>query len=233
MTQSISTDITNAHQGSTISPIYTGALLWGALSITATALEWLWKNLMCVNHAPVNPLTLLAESLAACKRVKTIATKHMIVVSVSDQKLHLFDSKKLVASYSVSTSKNGTGQLSGSYQTPLGLHQIKEKIGSGASPYAIFESRKNTGKLFSTTDTQERITTRILWLDGLEQGFNRGENQDKKVVDSYKRYIYIHGTNHTEQIGKPASIGCIRMAPEDVIKLYPKVPTKTLVYITA
>ena len=59
------------------------------------------------------------------------------------------------------------------------------------------------------------VQSRILWLDGLEDGINKGEG-----VDSYSRYIYIHGTPEEWLLGEKASKGCIRMSNKDVIELF-------------
>jgi lipoprotein-anchoring transpeptidase ErfK/SrfK len=65
-----------------------------------------------------------------------------------------------------------------------------------------------------------------MWLQGLDEGVNKGDG-----VDSWSRYIYIHGTHEEGLIGQPASHGCIRMRNADVIELFASVPTKTLVWI--
>ena len=70
------------------------------------------------------------------------------------------------------------------------------------------------------------ITTRILWLEGLEPGFNRGEG-----IDSFSRYIYIHGTGDERTVGRPASHGCVQLKACDLVTLYHGVPEGTLVWI--
>jgi hypothetical protein len=103
--------------------------------------------------------------------------------------------------------------------TPRGLHTIAERIGAGQPPGMVFRSRIATGHHFSelTAEENERnlVTTRILWLRGLEPGYNAGGN-----VDSYDRYIYIHGTNHEDRIGQPASGGCVLLRNMEMIALY-------------
>jgi hypothetical protein len=169
-------------------------------------------------------------------------TPHVIVVSVSDQKMTLFKSGEVVAEYSISTARNGIGQKVNSYQTPLGLHRIKEKIGKDAPTGAIFESREFHGEIWtSSPDTSDEkttgetkkdlITSRILWLEGMEPAFNSGTDTDGNIVDSYQRYIYIHGTNNEKDIGKPASSGCIRMMNADVVKFFDQVEQGDLVWI--
>ncbi|MGH8754873.1 MAG: L,D-transpeptidase family protein, partial [Burkholderiales bacterium] len=70
------------------------------------------------------------------------------------------------------------------------------------------------------------ILTRILWLSGCEIGFNRLGN-----VDTMRRYIYIHGSPDTVKMGKPGSIGCIRMRNQDLLEIFDKVTVGTPVEI--
>ena len=130
-------------------------------------------------------------------------------------------------SYSVSTSRYGTGNRSGSNKTPLGRHRIINKLGRNVSLGAIFKQRRNTGKVFKgCKGGSDLITTRILRLEGLEKGLNKG-----KGIDSFQRCIYIHGTPEEKLIGKPASHGCIRMRNRDIIELFNYVKRNTLVKI--
>jgi hypothetical protein len=115
--------------------------------------------------------------------------------------------------------------------TPRGLHEIAERIGAGQPAGTVFKSRVPTGRHFSEIPTEEAdrfnlITSRILWLRGLEPGANLGGN-----VDSYRRYIYIHGTQREDRIGKPNSAGCILMRNLDIIELYEEVRAGDLVWI--
>ena len=156
-----------------------------------------------------------------------------IIVDISEQRLYLYNNDNLVQSFPVSTSKYGEGQIENSFKTPLGLHEIKEKIGDKAPINTIFIARENTNKiaeiLIKSDDTQDDfVTSRILWLDGLENGINRGVG-----VDSYSRYIYIHGTHEEGLIGQKASRGCIRMFNNDVIELFDMVSEGTKVQIRA
>jgi len=125
-----------------------------------------------------------------------------------------------------STSKFGIGQVAGSNCTPLGLHRIAEKIGEGCPVGTIFKARKPVGQVPPGTLDSTAITTRILWLEGLEPGFNRGGD-----VDTHARYIYIHGTGDETTLGRPASHGCIHLAAADLIPLYDQLPVGTLVWI--
>ncbi len=128
----------------------------------------------------------------------------------------------------ISSAKAGFGNREGSGQTPTGLHRICACIGDGAAPGARFVGREPTGEIIpdDTDETGDFITSRILWLDGLETGFNRGGN-----VDSRRRYIYIHGTPHVAELGRPRSAGCLRMNNKDICDLFTKSPEGTLVLI--
>ncbi|MCK5147762.1 L,D-transpeptidase [bacterium] len=154
-----------------------------------------------------------------------------IVVSITDQRLYLIQNETIIQTYAISTSYIGTGSAAGSNRTPLGVHGIAAKYGANALSGTIFKSRRNTGEIAriytdSTDVKDDLITSRILWLKGLEAGLNIGSD-----VDSYQRYIYIHGTNEEGLIGRPASHGCIRMKNFDVIQMYPEVHENTLVII--
>ncbi|MBE9567895.1 MAG: L,D-transpeptidase [Proteobacteria bacterium] len=155
-----------------------------------------------------------------------------IKINVSQQQLNLFDDEdKLLHQYPVSTSRYGTGNQNGSEQTPLGLHRIKDKLGGAMPVNEVFIGRLPHGNLEECTERgvelpEDVIMSRILWLEGMEPGRNRGG-----YVDSYERYIYIHGTNHEDQIGTPASIGCIRMRNKDIVELFRLIEVGTEVLI--
>ncbi len=154
-----------------------------------------------------------------------------IVVDISDQRLYLVEDKIIIESYPISSSKYGEGSIENSFKTPLGKHIIKEKIGYGVPLNTIFVARVNTNEkaniIRSLDDSEDDyVTSRILWLDGLEEGHNKGGN-----VDSFKRYIYIHGTHEEGLIGEKASHGCIRMFNNDVIELFSCIPEETEVNI--
>lgn len=154
-----------------------------------------------------------------------------IHVSLGDQRLDLLDGGSLVRSYLVSTSRNGAGEAADSFRTPRGRHVIRAKIGAGQPEGAVFRGRRSTGEVYSEELAREHpdrdwVLTRILWLSGTEIGRNR-----LREVDSMRRYIYIHGTPYTEELGKPASLGCIRMSNPAIIELYDLVPPGTVVEI--
>jgi len=144
-----------------------------------------------------------------------------IKINVSKQLLSLFDeSGELLRQYPVSTSKYGTGNQNGSEKTPLGLHRIKDKLGGAMPVNEVFIGRVPHGNLDECRERgldlpDDVIMSRIIWLEGMEPGRNKGG-----YVDTYQRYIYIHGTNHEDNIGTPASIGCIRMRNQDVVDLF-------------
>ena len=177
-----------------------------------------------------NPQEPLYDFSLACKKSGVVTTRFVLIVSVAGQTVSLFE--KFSASWRLgdemrcSTSRFGIGQTEGSNCTPLGLHRIAEKIGAGEPAGTVFKSRKNIGHTSQPEFADAKITTRILWLEGLEPGFNRGGN-----VDSHARYIYIHGTANQMSIGKPASSGCIHLADADLIPLFDLLPSGTLVWI--
>ena len=144
-----------------------------------------------------------------------------ILVHVPSQTLDLTDSGALVRRYAISTSRFGLGSEPGSNKTPTGRFRIEEKHGDGGVPGEIFVSRVPTGRIGGEGDDHDHVQTRILWLAGLEAG----------NANTYERYIYIHGTNAESRLGTPASFGCVRMANEDIIDLYSRVPVGTEVEI--
>ena len=156
-----------------------------------------------------------------------------IEIDISKQRLFLLNNMVIVRSYPISSSKYGEGSTQNSFKTPLGNHVIKEMIGRDAIKNTIFTSRINTKRQADiihdlTNSDNDYVTTRIMWLDGQEEGKNKG-----KGVDSYQRYIYIHGTHEEGLIGQKASHGCIRMFNSDVIELFNDVKKGTKVYIKA
>ena len=152
-----------------------------------------------------------------------------VLINLKDQTLSL---PKLNKFYVVSTGKNGIGEQENSGKTPRGWHRIAEKFGANEPKNAVFKARQWTGEVYNTelaAECPERdwILSRILWLSGLEAGFNQGEG-----CDTYQRYIYIHGTPETEPMGIPMSHGCIRMRNDEVVELFNLVPIDAKVYIS-
>jgi hypothetical protein len=146
-----------------------------------------------------------------------------------------FQDCALRKSYVVSTSLRPPSNVQDSLGTPRGLHEIAEKIGAGSPPGIVFKARVSTGKHFGEFDAGEQaknlITTRILWLRGLEPGLNAGRNAAGEVVDTHDRYVYLHGTNHEERLGTPFSGGCIEMNNLEIIALFDEVRVGDLVWI--
>ena len=152
-------------------------------------------------------------------------TGHLhIHISIARQTLTLREGDTAVRSYPVSTSRFGPGTEEGSFRTPLGCFSICEKFGQGEPALTIFRSRHAVG-LWSPDDPTESdlVLTRILRLEGLDAG----------NANTYERYIYIHGTNHEDSIGTPASQGCIRMHNDHVVELHDLAPLGTRVTIEA
>ena len=160
--------------------------------------------------------------------------EHCIVVSVDQQKLWYFHGSGR-QTYVVSTARAGVGCVQDSQRTPTGLHQVGEKIGAGAVAGMVFKARQPTGVLASDWPTPEDnlITSRILWLDGLEPGHNQGSDAQGRVVDTKRRFVYIHGTNQADKLGRPNSHGCVLLSDADVIRLFESAPVGTKVLIKA
>lgn len=155
-----------------------------------------------------------------------------INIRIATQQLELLDDAgQVLRRYAVSTAANGVGEVCGSYCTPRGKHIIRAKIGAGRPENTVFVRRRPTGEIYAPElgaqlPDRDWILTRILWLSGCEVGFNRlGEN------DTMRRYIYIHGTPDSVQLGVPHSHGCIRMRNADLIELFDIVPVRTPVEI--
>ncbi|MBL6701710.1 MAG: L,D-transpeptidase [SAR86 cluster bacterium] len=160
-----------------------------------------------------------------------IFADYAINVSISEQRLYLLEEGIIIRSYPISSSAYGEGQIENSLKTPLGSHEVKTKIGTNVSKYEFFVSREHIPQeveiIHEPIDSpNDYITTRIMWLTGLTEGFNKGGN-----VDSFNRFIYIHGTHEEGLIGKKASHGCIRMLNHDVLELFKIIPPKTAVNI--
>jgi len=150
-----------------------------------------------------------------------------LVVSIEAQKLFVCSGDTIVDRYDASTSRFGIGNRENSLKTPLGLHRIREKFGSDAPAGRVFRDREDTGEDWDHSQTGDNlILTRILRLEGLEEGINKGGS-----VDTYERYIYIHGTGREDLIGTPLSHGCVCLRNLDIIRLFETVKEGTLVYI--
>ena len=165
------------------------------------------------------------------KYLKETVVKEIIFVSIEKQRLYHIKDNIIISEFIISSSAYGTGNKAGSNKTPLGLHKVKQKYGDNTPINGRMIARVYTGNIVTihkdkTKSKTDDVTTRILWLEGLEKGKNKGEG-----IDSFKRYIYIHGTSEEGRLGTPASHGCIRMKNKEVIDLYNKVAIGTLVLI--
>ena len=155
-----------------------------------------------------------------------------IRISIPDQTLELHEDGKAIRHYRVSTSKNGAGEKYGSFCTPRGRHIVRAKVGAGVPVNSVFVKRRPTGEIYDGElggrfPGRDWILTRLLWLSGCERGFNRLGD-----VDTMRRYIYIHGSPDSAVMGKPGSIGCIRMRNRDLLELFDLVEPGTPVEIT-
>jgi hypothetical protein len=187
------------------------------------------ENMMKAFNMKDDPWSIVVRSLKY--RYPEGRQPNVAVVSVSEQRLFLYERGKRKKEYPVSTSRFGVGNRDGSHMTPLGLHRIIEKIGANVPAGTIFKARRPTNRIAriyksKITLPYDLVTTRILRLEGLEPGVNKGFG-----IDTLQRYIYIHGTHEEGMIGRPASIGCVRMTNEDVIDLFNEIPENSLVLI--
>ena len=155
-----------------------------------------------------------------------------IRISLPQQTLELHDaSGRLLLRYSVSTASRGAGERQGSFRTPRGGHIVRAKIGAGVAENTVFVRRRPTGELWTPQlaeqfPARDWILTRILWLSGTEPGRNRLGD-----VDTMRRYVYLHGSPDTADMGQPGSIGCVRMRNRDIIELFDRIPVYTPVDI--
>ena len=154
-----------------------------------------------------------------------------IEIDIKNQELVLREGEKVLKTYSVSTAKKGAGEKNGSFCTPRGRHIVRAKIGAGQPANTVFVRRRPTGEIWSPElhakyPGRDWMLTRILWLSGCEPGRNRLGD-----VDTMRRYIYLHGSPDTAEMGKPGSIGCVRMRNRDIVELFDLVPPYTPVEI--
>ncbi len=165
-----------------------------------------------------------------CTRLGIKPAERLLVVRLGAQTLQFFRAGTLAHAYTVSTSLRPPSNVKNSLGTPRGLHEIAERIGAGQPPGMVFKGRVSTGHHFRELSDEENqpnlITTRILWLRGLEPGVNQGGE-----VDTHSRYIYLHGTNHEDKIGQPVSAGCVLLRNLDIIELYEEVRAGDQVWI--
>ena len=171
----------------------------------------------------------LGESLAARGLP---SSEHCIVVSIDQQKLWFF-AGEAAREYVVSTARAGVGCVADSLRTPLGLHRVAEKVGDAAPKGMVFKARVPTGRIWTEGSAPEDnlITTRILWLEGLEPGKNAGHDAAGRLVDTKARFVYLHGTNQASRLGTPNSHGCVLLSDDDILDLFDRAPVGTPVYL--
>src|SRR4029077_9623644 len=172
----------------------------------------------------LRPVALILSVLSASSvfAIAPLDTSNQVVISVRDQKLGLMRNGSKVATYPISTSLFGLGDAWGRMTTPLGYLAVEKKIGDNVPVGAVFHKRRLTGEVLQpNAPGRDPITTRIIWLRGLEP----------QNAHAFQRCIYIHGTPEENKIGRPASYGCIRMKSKDVAELYDQLPLGAVVQI--
>lgn len=160
-----------------------------------------------------------------------MTTLDLLHISIADQMLYGFADSHLRVRLPVSTALNGAGEQNGSGCTPRGFHRVRARIGGGLPCGAVLRGRRWTGEIWSPElhaqhPGRDWILSRILWLSGTERGFNRLGS-----VDTFRRYIYLHGTPDSEPMGVPLSHGCVRLRNADLIGLFDQVRAGCVVYI--
>ena len=176
-------------------------------------------------------LTARALGLARTALARTGAPQalpsRLLVVDVERQRAIWLENEAAKAAWPVSTARAGIGGAEGSYRTPPGWHRVHRRIGEGAQAGTVFAAREPTGELWEgEARDDDLILTRILTLDGLEQGVNRGTG-----CDSLERFIYLHGTNHERLLGRPSSHGCVRLSNADIAELFARMREEDYVLI--
>jgi len=182
------------------------------------------RNCRVKGLAVLRPLSVILSAISATSAfaIAPLDTSSELIISVRDQKLVLLRNGSKVAVYPVSTSKFGLGDAWGRMTTPLGFLAVEKKIGDNMPVGAVFHNRRLTGEVLqANAPGRDPITTRIIWLRGLEA----------QNAHAFQRCIYIHGTPEEKKIGRPASYGCIRMKSKDVAELYAQVPVGAVVQI--
>lgn len=157
-------------------------------------------------------------------------TRVMLTASIANQRLYLWENRECTKVYTISTSEKEPSNVENSFGTPRGLHRIAKKIGDREPLGMVFKGRKPVGQTYwdylKPPEEKNLITTRILWLEGLEAGVNQGPG-----VDSFNRYIYIHGTDREHLIGTPISSGCLLLKNNEMLELFNATEEGSLVFI--
>jgi hypothetical protein len=199
---------------------------------TAALLLFLGTAPVAAQHSPANNGQAIVDFLLEYLAVRYPGTSFeddLLYVSISRQSLFHVKRGRSLDVYRVSTALRGIGNAVNSHRTPTGLHRVAVKYGEGVPQLGILRNRIYTGEQADPGDTgqdSDLITSRILWLEGLEKDVNSGGR-----VDSKARHIYIHGTANERAIGTACSRGCVRMLNSDVIRLFDAVSTGTPVVI--
>ena len=155
-------------------------------------------------------------------QAENLISQSKAIISILHQRMYVFFGEKRFSEYSISTSKFGVGDDWGSYKTPTGLFKVYSKIGGGLHPGTVLKSRQPTHEVVApNAKDRDPIVTRIIWLEGLESS----------NCHALERCIYIHGTPQEQELGRPASFGCVRMASKDVVKVYEMLPEQARVAI--
>lgn len=169
------------------------------------------------------------QFLQECLRLSLSSSTQYLIVDILCQKLYHYNDSCLLKTYIISTSEKAPSCQQNSFATPLGMHKVAEKHGDNAELGTVFKQRLSIGKKYweCPEHLEERlITSRILRLQGLEPGLNQGP-----LIDSFERFIYIHGTNREHLLGSPITLGCITLSNQDIIDLYNEIPCESLVWI--
>ena len=191
---------------------------------------------MLVRPAFTHSLSFPSAARRTIRRLGLRPTRWALTVRVASQTMQLHEHSPAAGGhdgigyeprqrYVISTSSFGLGQVMNSNRTPLGLHRVARKVGAGQPIGTIFRSRQPIGLTWQG-QPQASIVHRILWLEGVEPGFNRGGD-----VDTFNRFIYIHGFGDETTLGRPKSHGCIHVAAADLLPLFDRLPVGTLVWI--
>lgn len=173
----------------------------------------------------------MAAYAAACERWRIRLREDVLLVDLGEQKLTHWQRGKPAATYRIASSARPPSCVENSLGTPYGLHEIAGKHGAGQPTGMVFRARRATGRLYSARADagpaqRQLVTTRILRLRGLEPGLNQGAG-----VDTFQRFIYIHGGNHPDRFPERLSAGCIHLADADLLALFAAVPRRSHVYI--
>lgn len=189
-------------------------------AIAALALMATTATATTTEAIPPRALALHAQARASQFAGALDSGAWLIIVDSERQEMTVWRNMELMRTFPVSTAKAGIGSREGSGKTPPGWHRVAEWIGEEALPGEAFVSRVQTGEIvyprdWNTPGESDRILSRIMWLEGLENGVNRGPG-----IDSHERFIYIHGTDQEQLLGTAVSHGCIRMSNHDVLDLF-------------